>query len=509
MSVDEIESDVEETTSQLSLSSSGAIMHAHEQPSYNDVLQPSNSNVAVRLRPPSTTQTGSIQNFDSSSDEQSNHVSQLHQSSSSSNAAVRQRQPRTAHVARPIQYFDSSSESETDVGYYNRQVHTEAVKKRVRRKVRSEKDWARNIRKHRRNKGLSYTSIGGKEVCARKMGHGCPMKCRYKCKTHVDEETRRYIFDTYWKSGDINVHRQFIVGHVDRKVTGKPTRNTQESRRQLSFSYRLSCDDAVYTVCKTFFLDTLGIKEDIVYGAFNKKGSTGIVAPDMRGKHRKHRSVSNEDKELIRKHIASFKTVESHYCRKKSDRHYLPSELSITRLYNMYKEKCSQQDKIPQRECIYRKIFNHEFNLHFFKPKKDQCDFCAEYQNTEHKSAALEKQYKVHCTQKTLARQVKADAKEAAKIDSSMLAVCFDLEKVLNCPHGEMSSYYYHRKLSLYNLTMYSLGSGDVYCYLWNETQACDVLVNYHFDCRFISRICFIINAFHADFCFISINIIV
>ena len=141
-------------------------------------------------------------------------------------------------------------------------------------------------------------------------------------------------------------------------------------------------------------------------------------------------------------------------------------------MYNMYKEKCSQQDKIPQRECIYRNIFNHEFNLHFFQPKKDQCDFCAEYQNTEHKSAALEKQYKVHCTQKTLARQVKSDAKEAAKIDSSMLAVCFDLEKVLNCPHGEMSSYYYHRKLSLYNLTMYSLGSGDVNCYLWNETQA-------------------------------------
>ena len=163
MSADEIESDVEETSSQLSLSSLGAIMHAHEQPSYNDVLQPSNSNVAVRFRPPSTTQTGSIQNSDSSSDEQSSHVSQLPQPSSSSYAAVRPRQLRTAHVAGPIQYFDSSSESETDVAYYYRQEHTEAVKKRVRRKVRSEKYWARNIRKHRRNKGLSYTSIGGKE----------------------------------------------------------------------------------------------------------------------------------------------------------------------------------------------------------------------------------------------------------------------------------------------------------------------------------------------------------
>jgi len=209
-----------------------------------------------------------------------------------------------------------------------------------------------------------------------------------------------------------------------------------------------------------------------VHGALQKKGSSGIVEPDMRGKHAKHKAVSSEDKELIRKHIASFKTVESHYCREKTERQYLPSELSITRMFKMYKEQCLKLKQVHQKEIIYRRIFNNEFNLHFFRPKKDQCDFCTAYRNTQRKSEVVEKLYKVHMKQKTLARQAKQDAKDAAKADRSLMAACFDLEKVLNCPHVEASSYYYHRKLSLYNLSVYSLGSGDVYCYLWNETQA-------------------------------------
>lgn len=30
----------------------------------------------------------------------------------------------------------------------------------------------------------------------------------------------------------------------------------------------------------------------------------------------------------------------------------------------------------PVKEPLYRQIFNHEFKLEFFKPKKDRCDSC-------------------------------------------------------------------------------------------------------------------------------------
>ena len=62
--------------------------------------------------------------------------------------------------------------------------------------------------------------------------------------------------------------------------------------------------------------------------------------------------------------------------------------------------------------------------------------------------------------------------KERAKTESGVTAACFDLEKVLNCLHGEVSSFYYHRKLSVYNLTVYDLGTGDGSCYVWPEVVA-------------------------------------
>ena len=371
-------------------------------------------------------------------------------------------------------------DSDTDIGYYEREtqanetVLTAKKNVRVRRKVRCEAEWKRNVRKRLRNSGKSYISSSGKAVLQRQMGKGCSDKCRYKCKEHITEENRTKLFNSYWQTGDINHQRQFIVDHINRRVTARPTKNVADSRRQLSFSYQLSsdCDNTTYTVCKTFFLDTLGVKEDVVYGAFDKTHGGGVVEPDRRGKHRKHRTVSAEAKKSIKEHIRSFKTIESHYCRKSSERKYLPAELNVTKMYNMYKEVCARTNLPVEKESVYRKIFNREFNLHFYVPKKDQCDFCTEYRHTVHKTPALEREYKQHCDQKLLARQAKQVAKDTAKANGTYMAACFDLEKVLNCPHAEASSFYYHRKLSLYNLTCYCLGSGSAYCYLWNETQA-------------------------------------
>jgi len=56
----------------------------------------------------------------------------------------------------------------------------------------------------------------------------------------------------------------------------------------------------------------------------------------------------------------------------------------------------------------YTDIFNNNFNLSFFKPKKDQCDVCEKYKL----ASPLEKTkmqiiYDLHMKNKTLARQKK------------------------------------------------------------------------------------------------------
>ena len=74
---------------------------------------------------------------------------------------------------------------------------------------------------------------------------------------------------------------------------------------------------------------------------------------------------------------------------------------------------------------------------------------------------------------------MKATDKENAKTDSQFAAACFDLQQVLQCPFGDVNLFYYKRKLSVYNLYVYSLGDGRGVCYMWDETSArrgaCDI----------------------------------
>ena len=42
----------------------------------------------------------------------------------------------------------------------------------------------------------------------------------------------------------------------------------------------------------------------------------------------------------------------------------------------------------------------------------------------------------------------------------------------MNCPHGEVSSFYYHRKLTVYNFTVHDFGTVGGSCYVWPEVVA-------------------------------------
>lgn len=67
----------------------------------------------------------------------------------------------------------------------------------------------------------------------------------------------------------------------------------------------------------------------------------------------------------------SFPNYESHYCRKRTNRKYLSSDLSIAAMYRLYKESCSN----PVSLKLYSKCF-HDLNLSFKQPAKDTCHTC-------------------------------------------------------------------------------------------------------------------------------------
>lgn len=81
--------------------------------------------------------------------------------------------------------------------------------------------------------------------------------------------------------------------------------------------------------------------------------------------------------------------------------------------------------------------------------------------------------YEKHQTNKNIARQLKnSDKTEAIQSNGTILCATFDFQKVLTCPHGQMSILYYKRKLSCYNFTIYDMVTKEGYCYVWDESVA-------------------------------------
>uniref|UniRef100_A0A6P7G6N3 Uncharacterized protein LOC114334635 n=1 Tax=Diabrotica virgifera virgifera TaxID=50390 RepID=A0A6P7G6N3_DIAVI len=211
-------------------------------------------------------------------------------------------------------------------------------------------------------------------------------------------------------------------------------------------------------------------------------------------KHRVHQAIINEDS--VRHHIKSFALIESHYCRKNSTKKYLPPDLNISKMYRLYKTYCSDNNiNTIASYAIYREVFNNEFNLGFFIPKKDQCDFCNKLSNSSpSEKEELRSAMEAHLKNKDLSRANKELDKERAKTDNSFCMalydlqktllcpkadVCsfcmaiYDLQKTLLCPKAEVSLLYYRRKLACYNLTVYDAANKQGYCYMWPESLAC------------------------------------
>lgn len=73
-------------------------------------------------------------------------------------------------------------------------------------------------------------------------------------------------------------------------------------------------------------------------------------------------------------HIKNFPSFESHYTRSQNpERMFLNSELNIKKMYNLYLEKCKENNLSSVNEWTYRKIFKRvSFKLHFYLPRKDK-----------------------------------------------------------------------------------------------------------------------------------------
>lgn len=322
-----------------------------------------------------------------------------------------------------------------------------------------------------RNTGNEYVDEKGKTVKARELK---PLiECRMKCKQRFSDEVRQALFEEYWKLGERDKRVNFLSSLIcilDKKTI--KTKCTSDRLRKFSCKYELNVGNEKLPICKNCFITTFGetnafINQILVSRQYSV---STIINRDERGRATPKNKWSEEILNEVVTHIQSFPAYESHYCRQTTSKKYLQSDLTLTKMYELYKENREN----PVSATIYAKKF-HELKLSFKKPQKDTCYKCdllkikISCANDEEKESLVLEQKEHHIAAEE-AYQSKAKDKQIGRTDTSYAVFAFDLQQCLPTPYLKTSVSFYKRQLWTYNLTVHNLATNQSTCYIWDES---------------------------------------
>lgn len=262
-------------------------------------------------------------------------------------------------------------------------------------------------KKVKRNTGQSYKTLKGKVIASRKMKE--LTSCRMKCKERISLNDRQAIFKEYWQMGSYLKRSTYMASLMEIHDKATQRQRTLDPVRQKSrvktYKYFLVIHGKREPICRRCLLYTLGESDNFIKTVALRKRSSvgGTEVDDSRGKIIPKNKISDDKRQEIKEHILSFPSYESHYTRKSTNKKYLPSHLTISKMYNLFRENRNN----PPSLKIYSQEF-HKLGLSFKKPRVDTCYTCDKYkmqiqlcQATQRKTEliALHDQHKIAADQ--------------------------------------------------------------------------------------------------------------
>lgn len=128
-------------------------------------------------------------------------------------------------------------------------------------------------------------------------------------------------------------------------------------------------------VCQKSFLSILCITRprlNYIMRIFHEQGK-----PPVERRGGDHCSHKNElKKSAVESFLSSVKCIESYYSKIQTNVLYLSSELTITKLFEIYNENSHPELKVKQ--SCFRSIFKSKFYQGFKLPRVDACSTCTE-----------------------------------------------------------------------------------------------------------------------------------
>ncbi|XP_014217782.1 uncharacterized protein LOC106646252 [Copidosoma floridanum] len=127
--------------------------------------------------------------------------------------------------------------------------------------------------------------VSSKPEPKRQMGPACTSSCRRRCFERLSEEERETLYTEFWSLSSRMAQWEYIAASLFVKPKGKATTKDRVviSRRNNSRVYFFTVPDRVEQVCKTMFLNTLGINNSWTFTVCKKLRINGYIKADERG----------------------------------------------------------------------------------------------------------------------------------------------------------------------------------------------------------------------------------
>lgn len=294
-------------------------------------------------------------------------------------------------------------------------------------------------------------------------------QCKLQCPKFLSLEIRKSEFEKYWSLKSYNCQNNYIAAAVG-EVPKKRNYGRNTERRNFSRSYKIA--DKI--VCREMFIKTFGISPCRVNTALKKfHGRSPLV--DQRGIKQggKNKTAENKVEEVINQ-IKKIPTYISHYSRNKTDAKFLPPDVTISKMYEMY----SKEFENPVSITKYKNIFYSNFNLRTKTLKKDTCNICdslkmqIDNEKIDEKKQELTEKHRKHIKEAENAQHLRREDFKTAKERNEYECLTFDLEKTLPLPRIPTNIVFYKRQLWVYNAGVHSGSENRGYCYVWAEGTA-------------------------------------
>lgn len=286
----------------------------------------------------------------------------------------------------------------------------------------------------------------------------------------------RAFHSNFYKHQSKPEQDNFIIKYTQMSIPTRRRNNKGGSGRKWSCKYFIKKQNLKEVpVCLQTFVQVLCIGRDRLKGVLNRHFSSGSMARENRGGNRKAQRFEGRKQSVIN-FIKKLKGVESHYCRSKTaHRIYLPSELSIRKLWKMYHSETAPEYQV--KESYFRMIFNTKFNLGFGSPRTDVCSKCLELGEKVKEEKNASNKMKLLTELRIHKLRAQAFFKKLREKRDDLLIISFDCQKNLTLPKIPDQSVYYSRQLYMYNFTTVtgdshsSLTAENVRIFAWTEEQ--------------------------------------